>query len=240
MSSDEYFDEFDDIDINASLLAQVDALEAAHTQSLTAATAAAGPSTSRRPPQKAPPPPSPANGPSAREVIDVDDSYDYDDLGASDLDRIYEEAFNGKSAAPVAGPSKTSLQRTTSATVQTTLFGGVVLNSTQPSSSGSSRSTMQRQGSGSNNLFTGKPNKIKKWDHTAFAKSGWKKPKSAKGKEKAGSFDDGGPEDCEEEEEEEVEFEHFPAPFISLGYVLPSVSRYLIVHRPDFSLVLCF
>lgn len=215
MSSDDYFD---DDNFDADLLQQVDAIEAAHTQ-------AAAPPASRpappRSPQKPPRPPSPA-----RTVIDVDDSYDYDFDTLNDIDlQAFDKACNeasssNKTTQPAPARSKPALNRTTSAaTVQMTLFGGVAQASTALTSHGpsSSRSTMQRNNSNVNNLFTGRPNKTKKWDHTAFAKSGWKKPKTTKGKEKARSFDDG-PED-EWEEEEEVEFEQFPAPFISLGCV---------------------
>ncbi|GJE91515.1 DEAD/DEAH box helicase domain-containing protein [Phanerochaete sordida] len=202
-SSDEYF--YDEID--SAILAQVDAVEAAYK-----ATQAKAPAAPSRPPQKAPPP--------EREVIEIDDSYDYgsfdiDDKDLEIIDKICEEAYKKKPAAPVAGPSRVTsgLQRTTSAaTVQTTLFGGVVQNKPQPPS----RQPVQRADSNSNNLFKGDPKKTKQWDHTAFAKTGWKKPKPAKGKEKAGSFADGEEED-DWGEEEEVEFEQFPAPFISLG-----------------------
>ena len=52
-----------------------------------------------------------------------------------------------------------------------------------------------------------KPQETKKWDHTEFAKSGWKKPK-AKAKARV--------DDAEEDIEDEApEFEQFPAPFIS-------------------------
>ena len=214
-SSDEYFDD----DIDPTILQQVDAIEAAHTQVL-------APASSRpiQPPQKAAPPP-------AREVIEIDDSYDYgtfeiDDKDLEAIDKLCDEAYNAKKAStPVAGPSRaaTGLQRMTSAaTVQTTLFGSVVQNKPPPTTNGasSSKQPVQRTNSNanSNNLFTGNPNKTKRWDHTAFAKTGWKKPKTVKGKEKASSFDDGEEED--DWEEEEVVFEQFPAPFISLGCVL--------------------
>lgn len=57
----------------------------------------------------------------------------------------------------------------------------------------------------------GKPTKkTKQWDRTAFAKSGWRKPANAQGKEKVGEQVGG-----EQDEEEEIEFEQFPAPFVS-------------------------
>ena len=69
-----------------------------------------------------------------------------------------------------------------------------------------SRKPMSRTNSSVRSPFAGRPKKTKQWDHTAFAKYGWKKPK---GKGKA-SFDDG--EDEEEDVDEPVEFEQFPAP----------------------------
>lgn len=235
MSSDDYFDD----ELDSAILQQVDAIEAAHTQSVAARPPPPPPpkaSTPRRaPPKAAPPPP-------AREVIDVDDSYDFDAFEINDddiqaFDKACNDALNGKPPTPVAGPSKPALQRTTSgAAVQMTLFGEVAANQSPSRGSGAlgTRQTVQRQASTANNLFTGKPNKTKKWDHTAFAKSGWKKPKTAKGKEKAGSFDYGDEEEFEEEEE--VEFEQFPAPFISIGYVRLScsyVQAYPDIHYSD-------
>jgi ATP-dependent DNA helicase MPH1 len=227
MSSSDYFDEFDNAEIDPLVLKELEAIEAAQTQAA-AAPVTTSSATSRRPPQKAPPPPSPEATQPVREVIDVDDSYDYgsfeiDDSDLRIIDQLCNEALNRKSAAPVAvaGPSKPPVQRSTSgATIQTTLFGGVLPNSTPSKGNGASgsRSTMQRQSSGQNNLFTGRPNKTRKWDHTAFAKSGWKKPKTAKGKEKASSFDGDEVEELDDEEEE-VEFEQFPAPFVSIGYI---------------------
>lgn len=214
MSSDDYFDD----DLDDDVLSRVDAIEAAHTQ---ASVPSAGRSEPAGPPQRALPP---RAAPPTQEVIDVDDTYDFDtldDIELQAIDEICDQALNGKPAQPTAGSSRatSALHRTTSAaTVQTTLFGGIVQNA-NPSRNGTaatSRTTVQRHNSRSNNIFTGKPNKTKKWDHTAFAKSGWKKPKTVKGKEKAGSFEDG-EEDGWEEEDEGVEFEQFPAPFISLG-----------------------
>lgn len=209
MNSDDYFDD----DMDSAFLEQVDALEAAHTQAQARPQALA---TRPHPPRAQPRAPSPAN-----PVIEIDDSYDFDtlDIDEADLqaiDQACHDALNGRKT-PVAGPSKSGLQRTASAaTVQTTLFGGVAEQPVAGPSTAAPHSGRgpQRRTSSATNLFLGKPNKTKKWDHTAFAKSGWKKPKDAKGKEKVfGSFDD------EEEEEEPVEFEQFPAPVVSVGYV---------------------
>jgi len=48
--------------------------------------------------------------------------------------------------------------------------------------------------------------KTKKWDHTAFAKTG-RRRKAGKGKEKENIDEEG-------DEEEVVEFQQFPAPFV--------------------------
>ena len=66
---------------------------------------------------------------------------------------------------------------------------------------------MQRTTSTQRNLFGQQARKMKKWDQTTFAKSGVKqaKPKD-KGKQRAGD---------DESDGEHVEFEQFPAPFVS-------------------------
>ena len=214
MSSDDYFDD----ELDDELLSKVDAIEAAHTAPPAAFASHSRPTRPpRRQPQAAPP---------TQEVIDVDDSYDFDtldDIELQAIDRICDDALNRKkSTHSVASSSKSmsTLHRTNSAApVQMTLFGGVAHTVTQPRSNAptNSRSTIQRHHSHLNNIFVGKPNKTKRWDHTAFAKSGWKKPKSVNGKEKAGSLEGGEEEDWDADEE--VEFEQFPAPFVSLGYV---------------------
>jgi ATP-dependent DNA helicase MPH1 len=88
--------------------------------------------------------------------------------------------------------------------VQTTLFGGVA-GQQLSSNANKPRSDMQRTTSTQRNIFGQQPRKTKQWDQTAFAKSGVRPPKSKdKGK--------GGPD---EDEDEPVEFEQFPAPFVS-------------------------
>ena len=212
MSSDDYFD--DDL-IDDDVLSKVDAIEAAHTQPATTAVFRLA-----RPPSKPAQPPRAKSPPPTQEVIDVDETYEFDtldDIQLEAIDKICNDAMNGKQ--PVASSSRSTLHRAPSGpTIQTTLFGGVAqpASSSRNTAPSSSRSTFQRTNSRLDNVYTGKPNKTKKWDHTAFAKSGWKKPPNAKGKEKAGLFEDG---QEEEWEDEEVEFEQFPAPFISLGYV---------------------
>lgn len=133
------------------------------------------------------------------ETFDFDDSSEFD-LDASELSRIdkfIEDSAHGK-AKPILPPSRT---------IQTTLDGRLL--SQQPvASSSKPRSQLQRTASTAT-LQTGHAiPKTKAWDHTAYAKTGLKH--KGKGKQRAA--------DGEEEEwgdEEEVEFEQFPAPFVS-------------------------
>jgi ATP-dependent DNA helicase MPH1 len=125
---------------------------------------------------------------------------------------------------PQAGPSKARSFSRVSSTGgrQTTLFGDVIPEDSSPSrkssnnTSSSSRVPLHREKSASTQRELFK--KTKKWDHTAFAKSG-KRKKLANGKGKAPAQDG----ENDEGEEEEMEFEQFPAPFIS-----PGVSLYYI------------
>ncbi|KAJ7462618.1 hypothetical protein B0H11DRAFT_2053592 [Mycena galericulata] len=128
-----------------------------------------------------------------------DASFDTDDFTElARLDTFIEDSYQGK-AQPVAGPSRASSR----ATLQTTLFGEVL----PPSAPRAPRTQIQRTKSVPRNPFGQQASKTKKWDHTEFAKSGFKGPKS-KGKGKATCNDQG-----EDEEDEPVEFEQFPAPF---------------------------
>ncbi|KAJ7293338.1 hypothetical protein C8J57DRAFT_1268767 [Mycena rebaudengoi] len=120
-------------------------------------------------------------------------SFDSDDFT---LDTFIEDSYQGK-AQPVAGPSKPAAFGSR----QTTLFGAVLSPSAPKAPA---RAPIQRTKSTPRNPFGQQAPKTKKWDHTAFAKSGQRR---GKGKDKV-TYDD-------EHEEEEVEFEQFPAPFIS-------------------------
>ncbi|OCH96604.1 P-loop containing nucleoside triphosphate hydrolase protein [Obba rivulosa] len=205
MSSDEYFDD----DLDSAFMTQVDAIEAAHASS------------SKQPEQTVSRPPA-GRPATSREVIGSSDSDDFGsfdiELDDAELQRIDEICQNevGRSATtasrPVAGPSNPVQRRPSKNAVQTTLFGDTVPEaSSKPKSSGTtSHNTLQRTTSGSRTLSAGRARKTKQWDHTEFAKTGWKKGKKGKGKGLA-SFDDEG------REEETVEFEQFPAPFNSLA-----------------------
>jgi len=185
MSSDGYFDGVDDFDEDA--LGQLDAIEAAHFS----------------PPKKLPP----TNPfPASRPTLSTQDSF-YDlslDVNENELvrlDNFIEDAYQGR-AQPVAaaGPSKFG-RSTSSNKLQTTLFGEII----QPVASSSTskpKSTLDRTKSAPRNPIGQQAPKTKKWDQTAFAKSGGSK---AKGKGKARQEDDEGGGDA-------VEFEQFPNP----------------------------
>lgn len=201
MSSDDYFED----ELDSAFLNEVDAIEAAQIS----ATNGRKPSPVELPPTR---PVSP------RSVIEISDSDPFDvfDFDVAELQDIHEREQRG-SRAP--GPS--TLGRATSkTTVQTTLFGDIVQeNATKGrSSKPPSKAHMERSNSSSRNPFGERTRKTKRWDHTAFAKTGWKQSAEDKAKRKAkakASFDHdygGG-----SEEEEPVEFEQFPAPFVPVG-----------------------
>lgn len=142
--------------------------------------------------------PKPSNPPPTNipDSDDFDMSMSFDDAEFEQLDLFIEDSLNGK-AAPIAGPSHLK---------QTTLWG-------QAPPEPSTTKRLSKPVSRTASTPFGKPaRKTKEWDRTAFAKSGWKKPK---GKGKAGDGEDG------EEEEEEVEFEQFPAPFVTRALSFP-------------------
>ncbi|KAF8168325.1 hypothetical protein B0H34DRAFT_685091 [Crassisporium funariophilum] len=184
MSSDGYFD--GDSDFDDAALQQLQAIEAAHFS----------PGKSKIQPTN---PLIRATKPAlTKERSFYDLTFDVDESDLAQLDDFIEDSYQGK-AQPVAGPSK--LTRTSSMKLQTTLFGDII----QPVASSSSskpKSQLQRSKSNPRNPFGQQPLKTKKWDQTAFAKSGTKR-KKGKGKAKAGS----------EDEEPAEEFEQFPAPF---------------------------
>ena len=200
MSSDGYFED----DIDSALLNELDAIEAVHFS----------PSKDKQP--RAPPLTRASSG---SDLFD-DSTFDVDEAELQRLDLFIENSYQGK-VAPIAGPSKTTSNTSVRGTLQTTLFGDVL----QPRlSSGrantiSSTSSSTRHAAPKRSQFGQQAPKTKVWDRTAFAKSGWKKPAPDKGKGK-GSFgygnDDSG-EEFDNGDDEEMEFEQFPAPFVSLG-----------------------
>ena len=172
MSSDDYFDN-DDLD--AATLDQLDAIEAALKS----------PGVPVKPVRHNPPP-------ITKEMSFCDLTLDIDDEELQRLDEFIEDTYQGK-ARPVAGPSKSS----STGTHQTTLFGDIL---SSQSSTSKPRSQIQRTKSTPRNPFGQQAPKTKHWDQTAFAKTGLKRGKS-KGKGKA-TFDH---EDEDEEGEVEFE-----------------------------------
>lgn len=196
MSSDDYF--FDD-ELDSAFLNEVDAIEAAHTlppRTTTAAVARPG-----SPPRQPFP---------ARSFIDIEDSDPFD---AFDFDvAVLQDIHEGRVQPP--GPSKPPAQRTSSRnTIQTTLLGGVVQDTSRSKPKSSTKSSFQRTNSVQTTLTE---KRTKQWDRTAFAKSGWRQTAEdkarKKGKERA-SFDN-------DDGDERVEFEQFPAPFVPIGCVV--------------------
>ncbi|KAK7064429.1 ATP-dependent DNA helicase mph1 [Favolaschia claudopus] len=131
------------------------------------------------------------NRPSSRDLsFEADDFDSFGDIDPRELERIdtfIQDSYQGK-AQPVAGPSRT---------LQTTLFGEVL----PPAPPKAPTHHAPRTNPAPRNPFGQQAPKTKKWDQTAFAKSGNRKYTKGKGK-----ADDG-------KEEENVEFEQFPAPF---------------------------
>ena len=196
MSSDDgYFDD----ELDSAFLNEVDAIEAAYALPPTTT------SNSAARPEPPPRQPSPAHS-----VIEIEDSDPFD---AFDFDvAVLQDIQEGRVRQPVAGPSKSLAHRTPSKnTIQTTLLGGVVQDTSRSKPRSSTKSSFQRTNSAQITLTK----KTKQWDRTAFAKSGWKQTAEEKarkkGKERA-SFEN-------EDEEEPVEFEQFPAPFVPVGCV---------------------
>ncbi|KAH9937493.1 uncharacterized protein B0H18DRAFT_1081663 [Fomitopsis serialis] len=200
MSSDDgYFDD----ELDSAFLNEVDAIEAAHASVPNPTKPAAHSRSSRR---------SPSPTHSVIEIEDSDpfDAFDYDIAVLQDIQEGRARQHHGQ---PMAGPSRADMQRTSSkGTVQTTLFGGVVQEVTSSKPKSSTRAPMQRTHSAQATLAE---RKTRRWDHTAFAKSGWRQSAEEKARKKGkgkASFDG------MEEEEEPVEFEQFPAPFVPVGH----------------------
>lgn len=207
MSSDGYFDGEDDFDADA--LAQLDAIEAVHF-SPTKHTHTPDSHNNRR----GPPPP-----PTEEDPFD-EFSFNANESDLRKLDEFIKESYESNQA-PVAGPSRPFARTSSTSMVQTTLFGGIA--SEKPSTNvHKPRADMQRTTSTQRNVFGHQPAKTKKWDQTAFSKTGVRPPKSKdKGKARA---DD-------EAEEEPVEFEQFPAPFVSrksLNFVREDIPEFIL------------
>lgn len=148
-----------------------------------------------------------------------DDFPAVDDAALAQLDQEVERQFDahhrqkGQSyGQSVAGPSNANgLIRRPSKGAQLNLFGEVAQETEAASRPGdTNRRTFQRTRSTLRQMpLPGQAKRTKQWDRTAYAKTGWRKPKETdKGK---GRASDG------EDEEEHIEFEQFPAPQIPVG-----------------------
>jgi ATP-dependent DNA helicase MPH1 len=146
-------------------------------------------------------------GPTPLTVADSDDLYDLSfDVGVQDLQRLdaaIEKDYRRKADSTSKSPSSGALTTRSLSGRQITLFGDIISPRTSPSKKppSSRRSVHQR-----NSPTRPVNRKTKKWDHTAFAKTG-RRRRAGKGKGKENLDEEG-------DEEEVVEFEQFPAPFV--------------------------
>jgi ATP-dependent DNA helicase MPH1 len=204
MSSDGYFDD-DPLDVAA--LDQIDAIAAAHFESPNSK----GTSSVLLPPR----PDSPPIVISDKSEFDA--TFEVDDNVLATLDHFIEDALKGN-AQPVPGPSNPTTGPKGGR--QMTLFGDVFQDDGASSSKTAGKARQPRNGPGH------PPRQTKTWDHSAFAKTGWRKPKAAKEKSN---------DRADEEDEEELEFEQFPAP-VAFGEWVPSAiynvrSRCAVISR---------
>jgi ATP-dependent DNA helicase MPH1 len=151
-------------------------------------------------------PPNTVPTPLPLTAADSDDLFDLTfDVGLQDLqnlDAAIERDYNKQSGSTSKSPLSGTVTRSLSGR-QTTLLGDVL----SPESSPSKKPSSSRRGAQQRKSPTRSVNhKAKKWDHTAFAKTGrGRKVGKGKGKENLDEL---------EGEEDAVEFEQFPAPFI--------------------------
>ncbi|SRR6266403_2242554 len=140
-------------------------------------------------------------------VADSDDLFDLTfDLDVQELqvlDAAIEKDYRRKAGSTSKSPSSGVLAARSLSGRQVTLFGDVVSPRTSPSKKPqTSRGSVQQRKSPTRPVNR----KTKKWDHTAFAKTG-RRRRAGQGKGKEN-------QDEERGEEEAVEFEQFPAPFV--------------------------
>lgn len=187
MSSPSHY--WDDEELNSAVLNELAAIETSQVAS-----------TSKPTVRK----PSPDLGPTPLAIADSDDLFDLTfDLDVQELemlDAAIENDYRRKADSTSKSPSSGALTARPLSGRQVTLFGDVISPRTSPSKRPqTSRGSVQRRKSPTRPVNR----KKKKWDHTAFAKTGRRR----RGKEKEN-------QDEERDEEEEVEFEQFPAPFV--------------------------
>jgi ATP-dependent DNA helicase MPH1 len=125
------------------------------------------------------------------------DGDDFDEEALTQLDAIEAAHFSPtRKLSPILGPSQ--FNRSTSCNkLQTTLFGEIVKPGLSYTTANTKSTAVERTKSVPRNPFGQQAPKTKKWDQTAFAKSG-------KGKGRHADDDEGGGD--------AVEFEQFPNP----------------------------
>ena len=151
--------------------------------------------------------PSPDLGPTPLTVADSDDLFDLTfDLDVQELEKLdaaIEDDYRRKADSTSKSPSSGAPTARPVSGRQLTLFGDVVPPRTSPSKKPqTSHASVQQRKSPTRTVNR----KQKKWDHTAFAKTG-RRRRAGQGKGKEN-------QDEERDEEEVVEFEQFPAPFV--------------------------
>lgn len=193
MSSDDFFDD----ELDSAILKEVDAIEAAAIADFSSRNEKINPPSTVGQQQRTR---------STPVVIDLSDSEEFgsfalDDAQLQQIDRICAHHFSNSRDKPVASSSRIGLAQRSSSkcSLQTTLFGEIL----QPGVT-VPKKTFQRTHS---KAPPREERRTKQWDHTAFAKTGWR----AAGKRK-GLFDG----EDEENHEDEIEFEQFPAPIVSI------------------------
>ncbi|KAF5337243.1 hypothetical protein D9611_003241 [Ephemerocybe angulata] len=204
MSSDYFFDD----DFDDAALAEVEAIETAALQQAKAPA----------PPVPAPRRPQPQ---SLKSDSSIDMTFDIDESELAKLDDFVAQQYNEKVLqAPQAGPSSRPMNRTTSSNMlQTTLFGDIIPTQSAASKLKSPPSAaMQRTKSATRNIFGQQAPKTKIWDHTAFAQSGNKPKKGAKGKGKGKAS----AKDDDDEEEDSIELPVVPDLLEAKHWIFPT------------------
>jgi ATP-dependent DNA helicase MPH1 len=182
---------WDDEELNSAVLNELAAIEATQVASTSKPVVRKPSSNSVAPPLTA---------------ADSDDLFDFSfDVGVQDLQRLdaaIERDYRQNAGTTSKSPSSGAFTARSVSGRQITLFGDVISPNTSPPR----KPTSSRRGGQQRRSPTRPVNrKTKKWDHTAFAKTGRRPKGGSKEKEN---------QDEERDEEEHVEFEQFPAPFV--------------------------
>lgn len=192
MSSPSHY--WDDEELNSAVLNELAAIEAGQVASTSKPTVRK-PSPNLRP--------TPLTGANSDDLFDL--TFDLDVQELEMLDAAIENDYKQKAVSTSKSPSSGALTSRPLSGRQVTLFGDVISPRTSPSKKPqTSCGSVQQRKSPTRPVNR----KKKKWDHTAFAKTG-RRRRAGKGKGKENQ-DEG----SEGDEEEAVEFEQFPAPLV--------------------------